>query len=234
MEFNFSQDMVIGRKHINLLKYDNLKYDFRNFAKKCFGIDDLSKVHKNNPNYDIFKEFGPDVQTWYHNKFYNYLKETDEGEKMQKIYDNLIKEVILPYLDLDSALVQKFPSFRVQLPENIAVAKMHTDNSLGHPIGEINFTYSFTDMFDTNAIWIEKMPRMNEFIPIEQKENNITSFNANLCMHHNKLNETGKTRMSMDFRVLPLNYYNEDKVLSSHSTSQTFVDGGYYKKVELK
>ena len=88
-------------------------------------------------------------------------------------------------------------------------------------------------MFDTNAIWIEKMPRMNEFIPIEQKENSISSFNGNLCMHYNKLNETGKTRISMDFRVLPLNYYNKEKVLLSHSTKQKFVDGGYYKLVEI-
>ena len=49
---------------------------------------------------------------------------------------------------------QKFPSFRVQLPGNIAVAKPHTDHSLGHPIGEINFTYTFTDMYDTNSIFI--------------------------------------------------------------------------------
>jgi len=233
MSFNFSKEMVFGKKHVNNLKYDNSKYDFRVFARKCFGIDNLSEVHKNNPNYEVFKSFGPDVQTWYHETFYNYLKTNDNGKDMQKMYNNLIEEVILPYLDINEALVQKFPSFRVQLPGNIAVAKIHTDNSLGHPIGEINFTYSFTDMFDTNAIWIEKMPRMKEFIPIEQKENSITSFNANLCMHYNKLNETGKTRMSMDFRVLPLNYYDKEKVLSSHSTNQKFVDGGYYNLIKI-
>lgn len=227
---DFSKEMVFGKKHVNILSYDKSKYDFRDMVKKCFNIDDLSEVHKNNPEYDIFKVFGPDVQTWYHETFYKYLK--TNGKEMQEIYDKLIKEVILPYLGLKEALVQKFPSFRVQLPGNIAVAKMHTDNSLGHPVGEINFTYSFTDMFDTNTIWIEKMPRMKDFIPIEQKENSITSFNANLCMHYNKLNETGKTRMSMDFRVLPLNYYDKEKVLSSHSTKQKFVDGGYYKLIK--
>ena len=229
MNFDFSKEMVFGKKHVNILSYENSKYDFRKFAQECFCVNDLSMVHKNNPKYDIFKEFGPDVQTWYHEKFYNYLKTNVNGKKMEKMYDNLIKEVILPYLGLEKALVQKFPSFRVQLPENIAVAKMHTDNSLGHPLGEINFTYAFTDMFDTNTIWIEKMPRMNSFISIKQKKNSISSFNANLCMHYNKLNKTGKTRMSMDFRILPLNYYNEKKVLSSHSTNKKFIDGDYYK-----
>ena len=32
----------------------------------------------------------------------------------------MIKEVIMPYLNLKQAYVQKFPSFRVQLPDNIA------------------------------------------------------------------------------------------------------------------
>lgn len=233
MIFNFSKEMVYGRKHVNILKYDKTKYDFRDIVKKCFKVDNLSEVHKNNPEYDIFKTFGPDVKTWYHENFYKYLKTDENGKEMQEIYNKLIKEVILPYLGLESALVQKFPSFRVQLPGNIAVAKMHTDNSLGHPVGEVNFTYSFTDMFGTNSIWIEKMPRMKDFIPIEQKENSISSFNANLCMHYNKLNETGKTRMSMDFRVLPLNYYDKEKVLSSHSTKQKFVDGGYYKLIKI-
>ena len=234
MNFNFAEEMVYKKKHVNTLIYNTEKYDFREFAKKCFKVNNLSDVHINNPRYNVFEKFGPDVQTWYHEKFYNYLKTTNDGSNMQELYDNLLKDVILPYLGLDSALVQKFPSFRVQLPNNIAVAKMHTDNSLGHPIGEINFTYAFTDMFDTNTIWIEKMPRTKDFVPIVQKENSITSFNANLCMHYNKLNETGKTRMSMDFRVLPLNYYNEENVLSSHSTNQKFRDGYYYKLIKIK
>ena len=73
------------------------KYDFRKFAQECFCVNDLSMVHKNNPKYDIFKEFSPDVQTWYHEKFYNYLKINVNGKKMEKMYDNLIKS--FPELD---------------------------------------------------------------------------------------------------------------------------------------
>ena len=230
--FDFSQEMVYGKKHVRVLDYDQSKYDFRPFARKCFNIDDLSMVHENNPVYKVFTKFGPDVNTWYHNTFYSFLK-TDEGKKMQDLYDKMIKEVIMPYLNLKQAYVQKFPSFRVQLPDNIAVAKKHNDNSLGHPIGEVNFTYSFTDMYDTNTIWIEKMPRMEQYVPIIMAENNNCSFNANLCMHYNKFNTTKKTRMSMDYRILPLNYFNEDDDTSSHSTNKKFKDGDYYKLVKI-
>mgnify|MGYP003644835820 FL=1 len=232
MDFNFSKEMVFGKKHMDIVKnYDNSKYDFRPFIKECFEIKFLDMIHENNPTYDVFKEFGPDVQTWYHETFYKYLK-NENGDRMQKMYDKLIKEVILPYLGLKKALVQKFPSFRIQLPGNKAVAKMHNDHSLGHPVGEINFTYSLTDMRDTNTIYIEDMPRTSNFLPINLIENNNICFNGNLCMHYNEINETGKSRMSMDYRILPLEYMPKIDIFS-HSTKQKFVDGGYYKLIEI-
>lgn len=234
MDFNFEQEMVYGKKHVNILDgfgNDN-DYDFRPYARECFNIENLDETHTLGYKYDLFKEFGIDTQTWYHNTFYNYLKGT-KGSEMQALYEKMIKKIILPYLGLNEALVQTFPSFRIQLPENIAVAKKHHDHSLGHPIGEINFTYSFTKMYDTNTIWIEKMPRMEEYVPIIMKENQVCSFNANLCNHYNKLNKTGKTRMSMDFRILPLNYYNENNVKTSCSINTKFCDGGYYKLIKI-
>ena len=38
------------------------------------------------------------------------------------------------------------------------------------------------------------------------------SFNGNNCDHYNEINKTGLTRMSFDFRVFPLNYYDENPV----------------------
>lgn len=229
--FNFSEEMVLGKKHNNVLRYNNDNYDFRKYARECFDIEKLDEVHINNPKYERFTEFKKDVQTWYHKKFYKYL-DSERGNEMKKLYDKLIKEVILPYLNLSKALVQKFPSFRVQLPNNVAVAKKHNDNSLGHPIGEINFTYTFTDMKNSTAILIEKMPRMKEYVKIESEENNIISFNANLCEHYNEINDTEKTRMSMDFRILPLNYLPKNDV-RSHTSNMKFVDGGYYNLISI-
>lgn len=231
MSFNFAEEMAWGKKHCKLLSYMNSNYDFRPFLKECFDNDKLDEIHVNNPSYDIFTEFGPDVRTWYHKKFYSYL-DSEKGLKMKELYDKLIHDVILPYLNIKEGYVQKFPSFRIHLPNNVAVSKKHTDNSLGHPIGEVNFTYVFTDMFDSNSIYIEKMPRMNEYVNMEMQENNIISFNGNLCMHYNKKNETNKSRVSMDFRVLPVEYLPKE-VAYSHSAKKKFIDGDYYKYFKL-
>lgn len=236
--FNFEEEMVYNKKHVNIVNnYDKSKYDFRMYIKECFNveIDKLDQLHELGIslgyNYDVHKEFGPDTQTWYHETFYKYIK-SDKGKNIKNMYDNLIKDVILPYLNLKEALVQKFPSFRIQLPNNVAVAKCHCDSELGHPYGEINFTYSITDMFDTNTIYIEKTTGSKDFIQMPLQANNNISFNANQNLHYNEINITGKTRLSMDYRILPINYIPKQET-SSHSTNTKFIDGEYYKYVKI-
>ena len=228
--------MMYGNKHCVILQnYDNSKYDFRPFLKKCFNLNDTDKlddIHKIGYKYDRFVDFGQDTQTWYHSTFYKFLK-SENGKTMKSMYNNLIRDIILPYLELKEAYVQNFPSFRIQLPDNVAVAKMHNDSSLGHPYGEVNFTYSFTDMYDTNTIFIEKESGKNNFVPLLLKENNNISFNGNQCLHYNELNKTGKTRISMDYRILPVNYYLENNKTLSYSSKTKFVENEYYDFVQL-
>lgn len=230
--FDFENEMKINKRHMDIIKdYEKNKYDFRKYIKECFEIEHLDEIHNLGYKYDIFKEFGEDTQTWYHDKFYKYIK-SEKGKEIYEMYNSLIKEVIMPYLGLKEALVQKFPSFRIQLPENIAVAKKHNDNSLGHPYGEINFTYSITDMYDTNTIFIEKESGSKDYLPIILNANNNICFNGNQCLHYNELNKTKKTRMSMDYRLLPLNYL-PDIESSSVSTKTKFKDGEYYSFIKL-
>lgn len=231
-DFDFCKEMVYGRKHINQLKFDHQTFDFRKYLLRLFNVNDLSELHNiQKEEYKLFTEFGKDSNTEFHKKFYEYLKSL-EGEYIKEQYIKFVKEIIMPYLGLKKALVQKFPTMRFQLPNNVAVARKHTDSEI-HPIGEINFIYAFTDMHDTNAVWIEKMPRSEEYVPLELKAGECVSFNANLCSHYNKINNTDKTRVSMDFRVLPLNYYNESDTKKSTTTNNFYKDGGYYTMIEV-
>jgi hypothetical protein len=233
MDFDFEKEMVYGKKHINLLNFDKEKYSFLEILKKLFQVNDLSNLHLiQNEKYEVFKKFEDDSKTEFHNKFYSYLK-SEEGNYIKEKYYNFIKDIILPYLGLKSALVQRFPTIRFHLPNNIAVARKHIDSEF-HPIGEINFSYAFTDMFDTNTFWIEKMPRSENYVPILMKAGECTSFNANLCSHFNKINKTNKTRVSMDFRILPLNYYDKYNSKQSVTTKMKYTDDSYYKRIELE
>ena len=51
----------------------------------------------------------------------------------------------------------------------------------------------------------------------------------NQCRHGNMDNDTGRTRVSFDFRVIPKSQYNKEFKKSSNDTKMKFTIGDYYK-----
>ena len=145
--------------------FDKASYNFCDLIQNIFNhkLDDLHTI--TTKEYPLFTELGKDTHTDLHKTFYNYLDNKDDG--LQKLYNNLIKDVIFPYLNLDQGLYQVFPTFRVMLPNNVAIVKKHYDSDQDHhhPKGEINFVLALTDMYDTNSIWAESYPRLEDFKP---------------------------------------------------------------------
>ena len=231
MEFNFEKEMVYGKKHLNKLCFDKEKYPLYKLVQSLFDCD-LQDVNKNGQKYELFDTLGKDSHTVYHKKFYSKLD--SNWTEFETTYNNFLSEIVLPYLGLDKALVQKHPTFRVQLPNNVAIVIEHydSDENHNHPYGEVNFIYALTDMFDSNTLSIEKMPRSRNFEKVVLDQGECLSMNGNLCSHHNQLNETGVTRMSFDFRVLPLNYYSTKYSKLSVTRHMKYVEGGYYKMLE--
>ena len=230
--FDFCKEMVYGRKHLSKLDYRRKDYDMYQEVTNLFGYS-LNEGHLHQEEkYDLFTELGKDSHTVYHRKFYSAIDKEGGWESFTQKYNSFVEEVVLPHLGLEEALVQIYPSFRVHLPNNVAVVIKHhdSDERHKHPFGEINFIYALTDMFDSNTVKVEKMPRSGEFVDLNLKEGECISFNGNVCDHYNEINKTGKTRMSFDFRVLPLNYYDTGYQKTSVTTKQKYIEGGYYKR----
>ena len=235
MDFNFENEMIYGKKHMNKLNFNKEKYNFVKIVENLFNkkLNELHIDAKN--NYDLLGHdmLGKDSHTEYHKKFYNKLN--SGWPELVNLYNNFVNDIILPYLGLSEALYQTYPTFRVQLPNNVAVVIEHydSDSNHNHPVGEINFILALTDMYDTNTVWVEKKSRFKDFIPLIQSVNDCTCFNGNTCTHFNKINMTGKTRVSFDFRILPLNYYNCNHSKKSVTTNQKYIEGQYYKKMKI-
>ena len=51
-------------------------------------------------------------------------------------------------------------------------------------------------------------------------------------MHGNKPNVSEITRMSFDFRIVPLSKYDPEHTLTSESNSNKFIVGEYYKELK--
>tara|TARA_B100001094_G_scaffold332783_1_gene406468 strand:- start:1251 stop:3212 length:1962 start_codon:yes stop_codon:yes gene_type:complete len=231
--FNFSEEMVYGKKHLCKLNYNKNEYNFIKLVSELYNIE-LNKLHEiQEKSYELFTELGKDSHTEFHKKFYNKL---DSGwNEIKDEYIRFIKEIILPFLELDEALVQVFPTYRVMLPNNVAIVINHydSDNNHKHPKGEINFIYALTDMYDTNSLSIEKMARLNEYEKIILNKGECICINGNNCSHYNEINKTGLTRVSFDFRVLPLNYYDENYNKSSVTTNTKYTDNNYYRRIKI-
>ena len=63
------------------------------------------------------------------------------------------------------------------------------------------------------------------------KYGEFVEFNGNKCTHGSKINVTGATRVSFDFRILPISKYIKGKNKTSVTQSNKFEVGEYYKEM---
>ena len=215
-------------------KFDINKYKFYELVAQVFEVDDLSQLHKLRDDL-LPKEilnFYTERSTEFHNIFYTRLN--DNWTELYESYDNFIHNEIVPIMD-EKFHYQYLPSFRVQLPfDNQAVHTWHSDSDQlhKHPKGEINIWLPLTECYDTNTMWIETKPFELDFEPLEGEYGNFWTNHGNVCMHGNKPNVSEITRMSFDFRIVPLSKYDPAHTLTSESNSNKFIVGEYYKELK--
>lgn len=214
--------------------YDTSKYNFQSLVSNCFEVKDLQNLHVDKKNL-LPKEklkFENESKTNFHNLFYKKLN--DDWEEIKESYENFISEEVSKNFN-QNFVYQAFPTFRIHIPNDQAINYWHYDSDQDHrhPHWEINFQLAITDMFDSNCTWIESVPGLKDFQPMNLKYGQYSIFDGNRCMHGNKLNKTGKTRISLDFRVMPYDRYDEmiksKRIKSSATTNRDFVIGQYYK-----
>lgn len=139
-------------------------------------------------------------------------------------------------------VVQKTPNIRFHLPgysnigrlpsdPNDGIIGLHTDRQFNHPVSELNIILPITDMFGTNSIYYEQVSESTEdidkFTSLELRKNEFFTAYLNGCRHYNKINETGQTRVSFDFRVCPYSsYVNTGRASATNNTK--FILGEYY------
>ena len=224
--------------------YNINKYNISTLLEDLFEVEDLSKLHILDPELCAGEwalvRFENEVKTFFHEKFYSKLREP--WTKFIDTYNEFVKNEVSPLIKEPFAY-QKTPSFRVQVPNNKAVSLWHTDSDEQHlhPVGELNFILPATKTFASNATWTETSPGAGDFQPMEMEYGQFVQFNGNQCAHGNKVNKTGSTRVSFDFRIMPLSNYNPDQWdlearasarNAAGTTTKQFLIGDYYTLFE--
>ena len=211
--------------------YSQYEYPFYEKIQKIFNEPNLEMISSSSLGQVTFEN---DTATDFHKIYYKspYYNEIID------IYNKFIQNCILPLFKDTTLIVQKEPSFRIHLPNNTALGKrsdqgddvrigLHCDSWYNHPKEEINFILTITGQEDTNSCYIETQPKSNNFFPLKIQKGEFISFYGNKCLHYNMLNKTGKTRISLDFRVIPGSIYKDSLDESIHS-KRKFIIGEYY------
>ena len=212
--------------------YDIVTYQFLDIIESWFEqesilpIAGLSKLH-HEKHYDHFDR-KHDQSTIWHKCFYKKIREDGVFDSYYKAF---LDDKIKPRYG-EKIVYQKIPTFRVHLPDNIAVGEFHKDRhyrdkSWAKKVKEVNYFVPLTKAYGTNTIWAETEEDLGDFKEIKAEYGECVEWEATKLTHGNKDNITSNTRVSFDFRVIPKSRYIE----SNHLTINTkipFGIGGYY------
>lgn len=206
------------------IEYNTNIYTFREQLQEVFCVDDLSTL---NDSVEVFTR-EEDQSTNWHKLYYSWAR----TEEFIQLYSNFIVNIIKPLYN-EQVVFQTIPTFRVAYPNNIAVGEYHKDKHYRNgewsaKVKEDNFYLPFTDAFDTNTIWAETKEDKGDFAPMNCNYGECIQWDGCNLTHGNKINSTGKARVSIDFRVIRLSNY----IPSEHSSINTkvkFQIGEYYR-----
>lgn len=186
-----------------ILKYDTSAYPFREIIAGYIGRDDLEDLqatYDDDPSLDnsLYKNM---EQSPVFKAMYSGLKST-EGKAFYALYERFVREVIRPQYD-GPIYYQTKPSHRILFADVPGQSRFHRDADYGHDPAEVNYWVALTPAFGTNTFWIESEYGKQDYRPVEARPGQYARFRGSTLSHGAKNNETGKSRVSFDFRVIP-------------------------------
>jgi hypothetical protein len=217
------------------------KYNFNKELDKLHTLLDTDKISiEDKKFYNDIPIFGQtDRNSIFIKDFYMYY---DTNPILKNKYMEFVKKNIKPAFGNEHLVIQKTPNLRVHIPNNSNIGKrksdpndsiigLHYDRELGHPIEELNVIVAITDMYNTNSIYYEPFPnsylQCNHYNNLQLKKNNYWYGNLNQCKHYNKINLTNKTRISLDFRIIPYSKYKKTQNKSVTFNNKFIIDDYY-------
>ena len=219
-----------------IIDYDLNRFNFPKLVSSIFKVKDLTKLHEHLKDDYIAPDGVAGLSNDTHSKFHNiFYKKLNSGwEEFNDMYTSFVKEVINPLLPNEKELIyQSSPSFRIQYPKGKAVTTLHYDHDKNHkhPVGELNIFVPISPATTFNTMHIESLPGLGDFHPVVMDPGKCMVWNGNMCRHYNKVNISGETRVSFDFRILPSVFYDENYQQTTATKKMRFIVGEYYSKL---
>jgi hypothetical protein len=207
------------RPHV--VSYDLDKFDFVTAVREALDAGELGQLGVA-AQHELFTR-ATDQSTEFHAKFYSAY-----GSAISQLYIEFIGATIPEILQTDEFCFQKVPTFRVHLPNNVAVGEFHRDADYNHADGAVNFWLPLTRTWDSNSVWIERNLGDEDYVPFDLVPGQLLVFDGVNWRHGNRVNTTGQTRVSFDFRCIPMAKYT-DSDRRTVNTGRALRIGEYYE-----
>ena len=198
-----------------IYQYPLERYPFQAVIREVLGEPDLTRLRAHGRPVNTRET---DQQTEWHQRFYA------AREVWGPLYHKFVIEFVAGLLD-EPFLFQAIPSFRVQVPNNVAVGEFHTDGEYGHPVGETNLWVPLTPADESNSIFLVEDECNGR--SIRAWPGDVVVFDGVGRRHGNRINVEGWSRVSFDFRVIPVRLYRETDARSVNM-GKRFAPGDYY------
>lgn len=224
-EVGYPMDTQRPESLMRIHRFDPEHFPFRSLVSQALETMDLALLHEKIPAASPYGVFNArtDQTTIFHRQVYESM-----NRGLLDTYIRFVFDYIAPLIPERHFLYQRVPTFRVHLPDNLAVGEFHRDSDYSHPDGETTFWLPLTRAFGSCTIIVESLPGLGDLHPVELDYGQVLQFDSVNCRHGNRMNTTGRTRVSFDFRVLPYSKYNPDNELASADQKLKFRIGGYY------
>eukprot|EP00392_Amoebophrya_sp_AT5.2_P010197 g10250.t1 len=166
------------------------------------------------------------------------FKDAEFRPRINALFKKFVQKVIKPHLQrllgeengAFEVMYQTEPSLRVHIRNVKPLGVPHTDADYYHQPGEINFWWPVVDqVYGSNSLYCESSPGKGDYEPFSAKYGEVVQFYGNQNLHFTELNDTERSRVSFDLRVVPGKYYCDSWQRGEGVVP--FKLGGYYAKV---
>jgi hypothetical protein len=209
------------------IRYDTEAFDFYTEMQKALNVYDLSLIGAVSDVFTIETE----QRSAYHKLWYKYVDDNYDYV-INDLYTNLVLHYVVDLFNGEPLLYQTKPTVRFHLPGNHAVSNFHKDSQYNHNREEVNFFMPLTPAYGNNTIWIESEEDKGDFRPMEADYGELAVFEGGKLLHGNHINDTGRARVSFDFRVLKKKNYVADDTKVSRVQGRKFLIGDYWQEVQ--
>ena len=219
----------------SFISHFKIAFSSMELIKKNFELDDLHNFLVDEKN---LLQKGTDQSTLFHKAIYStfdkpsfFLSEFWQNYRILSL--EIVDKLKIETCYFGEWAIQRFPTIRFHFPNNVSVFEFHRDSNYLHPIGEINCFYALNECINSSALHIEKNLGFEDYVPLNLKAGEYALLNTSIYKHGDFINQTRKTRVSMDFRFIPNKFLNNN--VSSLTKKIKFTSDSYFiTEIEMK